>query len=456
LSEKEFRVGDRKRPGTTPPLALEADILAHFRVDLARAGVAGEEKLASLVYLALTSRVLPWGQTTERPVSVIAKGTTSTGKSHTLTTVLRFFPEDAYVQLGSMSKRYLFYAEEDFAHRFVVVPEWASIADDEEVVALLRTLLSEGRVIHGTVDADKENRRTARRIKKEGPTGLLMTTTAADVDAEMETRVLSVVTDDSPEQTRRVFRTLARLENGGGEAINFHRWHQLQTWIAEQREARVAVPFVERLADLMPVGATRLRRDFVSLLGLVRAHAVLHQATRARDKAGRIVATEPDYATVRELVADLLAEGADAGVSSAMRETVEAARALLAKDAAHVKPKDLIDRLGVGQSAAYDRIRRALRAGYLVNEAPRNERGMSLVLGAALPGDEDFLPSIDDAFRVGTRKRKPAWREGIRGFFRHSGYSGRPAERGHFRGRLLGGAHPKPQGCASPRRRGLP
>jgi len=30
----------------------------------------------------VTSRILPWGNPFERPVSVIAKGTTSTGKSH--------------------------------------------------------------------------------------------------------------------------------------------------------------------------------------------------------------------------------------------------------------------------------------------------------------------------------------------------------------------------------------
>ena len=401
LSEKTLLVGDRKAPGKPPTLAFVRDILARFRSDCCRAGVAGEEVLASLVYLAVTSRVLPWGKPIERPVSVIVKGTSSTGKSHAIRAVLNFFPEDAYVLLGSMSKKYLFYAEENFARRFVVVPEWASIAEDEEVVALLRTLLSEGRVIHGTVNLDKDGGRKAHRIEKEGPTGLLMTTTAAAIDPEMETRLLSVVTDDSPEQTRRVFQALAKLEDeSSDDAIDYTVWHELQTWIAEQNDARVDVPFIGALADLMPVGATRLRRDFVSLLCLVRAHAILHQATRERDGRGRIVATKEDYATVRNLVADLIAEGADAGVSAAMRETVEAVRALQAEGAAHVKAKDLIDRMGVGQSAGYDRIHRAVRAGYLTNEANKNERGMKLVAGAPLPGEEEFLPSVEDVFRV--------------------------------------------------------
>jgi len=201
------RQGTRTTPGQTPPLALEKDILGAFVADLCRAGVAGEEQLAQLEYLAITSRVLPWGRAGERPISVLAKGTSSTGKSFTTSTVLRFFPAEAWLDLGSMSRRLLFYTEEVFAHRFLIVPEWASIKDDEEVVAMLRVLLSEGRLVHGTVEG--EGRRKARRIVKEGPTGLIVTTTESSVDVEMETRCLSLTTDDTPEQTRRVFAATA-------------------------------------------------------------------------------------------------------------------------------------------------------------------------------------------------------------------------------------------------------
>ena len=326
-AEKVVQADTRRTPGQAPELALENDILRCFLADLQRAGVAGEERLGQLVYLALTSRLLPWGKVGERPISILAKGTSSTGKSHTTQTVLRFFPDEAFVSLGSFSKRYLFYAEEDFAHRFVVVPEWASIKEDEEIVAVLRVLLSEGRIIHGTVEG--EGRRTARRIEKNGPTGVLITTTEAAVDPEMETRVLSVLTDDTPEQTRRVFASIAAQEFEN-ELVDFHRWHELQSWLADRGEARVVLPFVLALSQLMPATATRLRRDFVSVLSLVRAHATLHQAQRERDGQGRIIATiEGDYAPVRSLVGDVIAEGVEATVTDAMRETVEAVQELL-------------------------------------------------------------------------------------------------------------------------------
>jgi hypothetical protein len=413
----------------TEPRLAHVDILGEFRKDLHRAGVAGEERLAQLVYLALTSRMLPW-DFAERPVSILAKGTSATGKSHTVRTVLRFFPESAWLNLGSMSRRFLFYTEDEFSHRFIVVPEYASIKDDEEIVAMLRVLLSEGRIVHGTVEG--EGKRKATRIEKPGPTGLLITTTEAAVDSELETRCLSVLTDDTPEQTRRVYDKIAEYELEATHA-DLARWHELQEWIADRGETRVAVPFVAALAALMPTGAARLRRDYVSLLCLVRAHALLHQAQRERDELGRVTATvEGDYAPVRAFVGDVIAEGVEASVSLVMRETVEAVQVLLDEGKLHVSQKQLADQLGIGRSATYDRIRRALLAGYLVNDAGKDERGQKLVVGAALPSAATFLPSSEALVRwasgEGIRTDEPAPDAASEGVVRSSGPSGVPPE----------------------------
>jgi hypothetical protein len=394
LSGNAVRSVDRTPPG----LAHEPDVFTVLEDDLRLAGLAGERRAARIMYLQLTSRVLPWGTPLNRPVSGIGKGSSSTGKSFTQQTVLRFFPPEAYFDLGSMSRRFLLYTEEELAHRFIIVPEWATIANDEEIVGALRILLSEGRLVHGTVDSG-EGRRTARRIEKNGPTGLLMTTTRAGVDPELETRCLSFVTDDSPEQTRRVFEALAALEDEDDTRIDFARWHQLQRWLAEHGENRVKIPFVDALAALTPTSAPRLRRDFVSLVSLVRAHAVLHQLTRERDKRGRILATiEGDYAAVHALLDELVAEGVEASVSAATRETVEAVRELLDENehAEHVSVRKISDRVGVGRSATYDRVKRGLAAGYLVNLAGEHERGLKIALGAELPAGGSFLPTPEE------------------------------------------------------------
>jgi hypothetical protein len=85
-------------------------------------------------------------------------------------------------------------------------------------------------------------------------------------------------------------------------------WIALQHWLA-YGEHRVVIPYAAALAEQIPPVAVRLRRDFGQLLALIKAHAILHQASRRRDTDGRIVTELDDYDTVRELVGDLIAEG---------------------------------------------------------------------------------------------------------------------------------------------------
>ena len=417
-------------PGTPPSLASDSNILGRFRSDLARAGVAGEEGLSQIVYLAMTSRLLPWGHPTERPVSLLLKGTSSSGKSFATSTTLRFFPEESYVSLGSMSRRFLFYDEEPLAHRFLIVPEWATIAGDEELVAMLRVLLSEGRIVHGTVDLDGRSR-IAKRIEKDGPMGLIVTTTAAAVDPEMETRCLSLLTDDSREQTRRVYASLARLEHASS-GVDFEAWHELQKWLADHEVTPVVLPFVEALADAMPDHATRLRRDFATLLSLVRAHANLYRAQREFDSDGRLIASlEGDYAPVRDLINDVIAQGVEASVSDATHATVDAVREIIEEGAEYATPSSVAPRLEIGRSATYDRIKRALISGHLTNIASRNERAMKLTLGAALPLDDGFLPTTEMIVRAASGRNlghaRAASNPGSGSRVRASGQSGERA-----------------------------
>ena len=109
---------------------------------------------------------------------------------------------------------------------------------------------------------------------------------------------------------------LADESNSDGD---LEPWRDLQRWLADA-EHRVTIPYAHRLAELVPPVAVRLRRDFGSVLALIRAHAVLHQASRDRDDAGRIIATLDDYAVVRDLVADTIAEGVGSTVISGTAE----------------------------------------------------------------------------------------------------------------------------------------
>jgi hypothetical protein len=65
-----------------------------------------------------------------------------------------------------------------------------------------------------------------------------------------------------------------------------------------------------------------MRRDFATVLSLIRAHALLHRATREL-VASVVIATLADHAAVRDLVTDLVSDAVEQTVSDAIRATVE-------------------------------------------------------------------------------------------------------------------------------------
>jgi hypothetical protein len=314
------------------------------------------------------------------------KGPSAAGKSAAVERVLGFFPSEAYYSLTGMSERALAYSKEPLEHRVLVIYEMAGMTGDWASY-LVRSLLSEGCVRYETVEKSGEGME-AKLIERAGPTGLICTTTAVSLHPENETRLLSLPVDDSTEQTKAVMRAIA-ADNGA--PVDLSEWHTLQLWLADG-ERRVTVPFARYLSEEIPPLAVRLRRDFGAILGLIRAHALLHRATRPRDEHSRIVATPEDYAAVRELVADLVSEGISATVRPETRETVEAVATLAGDDGRHVSVAQLSEALKMDKSAVSRRVRVAINKGYLDNDEDRRGRPSKLALADPLPEDVEILP----------------------------------------------------------------
>jgi hypothetical protein len=124
---------------------------------------------------------------------------------------------------------------------------------------------------------------------------------------------------------------------------------------------------------MVPPLAVRLRRDFGALLSLIRARALLQQATRELDDRNRIIATLEDYAVVRELVSDLVSEGIEATVPKSVREAVHAVAHLHAQeDAQPVAVIQVAKDLKLDRTAASRRIRSAKDRGFLRDSRPRS------------------------------------------------------------------------------------
>lgn len=377
-------------------LAEQSDILALMRDHVRRAGFAGETTIPEIVLLVGTSRL------SDKPVSIVVISPSSAGKSFSVEAGLKFLPESAFYELTSMSPLAIYYTQQSLTHRILFVSEAAGIGSEEMAYAL-RSLLSAGRLRREVTDVEHG---TTRLLETDGPTGGIFTTTRS-VDRELNTRVLTFSVPDTKGLTREVLAVQAA--DAAGQLTNDadHEIFQvLQTHLAELK-LEVVVPFAPQLANLVVADAVRMRRDFNSLLGLVKAHALLHQATRPRDTQGRVEAQIADYAAVHRLANASIAEGVESSVSGETRETVQAVRSLLEQGSRHVTIAQLADALGRERSAVSRRVSRALNDGYVVDARTRHGARKELTLGDPLPEDRHALPTPDELEDVCRRACTP-------------------------------------------------
>ena len=138
--------------------------------------------------------------------------------------------------LTSSSALSLVYDERPLAHTVLFINEANQLQSDENSIfsMLVRSLISEGRIVHQTTveDPNSPTGRRVERIVREGPIALIITTTG-ELHAENETRMLSWHIGESHEQTGAVIANLAAHAAGAAAVpADLDVWHDLQRWIA--------------------------------------------------------------------------------------------------------------------------------------------------------------------------------------------------------------------------------
>ena len=355
---------------TAKDIIVSESVLDLFTADW-RKLVAGEERNAKLLYLVATSRLFT------KTMHAAIKGPSSAGKSEIRKQVLAFFPPESVISFTSLSERALLYFEDDFAHKILSMGEAGGADEQSFQDYLLRELISEGVLRYPTVEKIGGELQT-RVIEKRGPVSFMVTTTRLKLHAENETRMLSLEVDDSEEQTRAVLNKVAEVEglNASVGVVNYSRWQDYQRWL-EAGDRAVVVPYAIPLAAAIPPRAVRLRRDLGQVIRAIKAHALLHREHRERDEYGAIVADiDHDYAVVRDLMHDLLAEASEVKIKDTIIEAIE----VVSKLTTNLAPDDGTTAKAVGQllkldkSTASRRLRNAEDGGFIINLETRKGR----------------------------------------------------------------------------------
>jgi DNA primase catalytic core len=291
-------------------LLRSPNLIERIVQDLEACGLVGERVNKLVGYLAATSRKL------DSPLAVLVQSSSAAGKSTLMDAVLAMMPEEERVKYSAMTGQALFYGE-DLKHKILAIVEEEGAARASYALKLLH---SEGELTIASTGKDPvTGNLVTQPYRVEGPTMLFTTTTAAEIDPELQNRCLVLAVDESREQTQaihRLQRDKRTLEGLARKAKRkeLQRLHQNAQRLLKPVE--VLNPYSDRLT--FPDQATRMRRDHEKYLTLIDVIALVHQMQRELKMTVRegqaieyVEATLADVALANELAHEVLGRSLD-------------------------------------------------------------------------------------------------------------------------------------------------
>jgi DNA primase len=287
----------------------EPNLIGRLREAFHLAGIIGEESNTLVAYLAGVSRKL------ERPLAIIIQSASAAGKTTLMDAVLSFFPEEERVKYSAMTGQSLYYlGETSLKNKILAVVEEAGA---EKASYALKLLQSEGELTIASTGKDPATgKMVTQEYHVEGPVMIFLTTTAIDLDEELQNRCLTLAVDESAEQTGRIHQLQRERRTLAGLIARAERKDVLKKLRNAQRlllPVDVLNPYAPGLT--FPTGRTRNRRDHEKYLTLIDAIALLHQHQReARTlPSGQryIEVTLDDIALANQLAPEILGRSLD-------------------------------------------------------------------------------------------------------------------------------------------------
>lgn len=376
-------------------LLKSGHLIEHAYKDAEAVGIAGEEITVVTLYLAGVSRLL------DRPLSVIVQGSSSSGKSYSIETVAELFPPEEKLVAHQMTSQALFHLPPgSLEHKIIVGGERSRLENDDraEATRAMREMISSGCLKKLMPEKTTGGEIVTRQVEQDGPISFWESTTLGQIFEEDRNRCIVIHTDESENQTRRIMKLVASNGNTTASDDAIQRQWAIQRLLKKQD---VVIPYAKRLTEHVPASKVEARRAFPMLLTVIKASALLNQYQRESDNAGRLIASEDDYATAYHVMNQPMAEQLGGGVSAVAAQYCKYLDRAMGNETFNVQ--DILNRGDnpKGRDRTYSLIKELANSNYLeVVDCPGRANCYRVVGSPAsssvcLPTPEEFFSNTD-------------------------------------------------------------
>jgi hypothetical protein len=375
----------------TAALRLIRDALFLFRIvqKIGELGIIGEKRNRLVLFLAGLTKDL------DKPVSVLYKGASSTGKSELLKASISLVPPECVLTRASLSKQAPVHGSGDLSGKILYIVEYRGAKD---ALYLTRLLQSEGRIDHEYATGVGSERGTVVASRKGSPV-VMTTTTRQLVFEDDETRFLSIQADDSSEQTQDVIAAHLSPTVVEQQEKNLAVWHEAIRLLCRKIPRFRHPAWFTFLAKEIPSDAPRARRDVVRFLSLLKAVSLCRSYSdgRRKNSPAEIEISFADYCVAHRILSRAFTS-TFAGAHPRALKLAKAVRVLHEQLHGPVSVKEVVSKLGWDQALVYKYAKSAEKQNLVQYESGTRLHNQRRLL-PGLISRPSFLPDPNLIFR---------------------------------------------------------
>lgn len=269
--------------------------------DIGLSGFAGNTATVLASILSINSKKLI------EPFHLMLLAPSSSGKSFSIHTAIKFFPEDHVHIMNASTPAVFVYDTTDISKKALFVEEMDSLPQgDSPIASAVRSAMTKGILDYQNTKEDPAAAR-GRSTTEEPPrkTKSILTTGTKTPEVQTGTRILMMDVDFSSEQVKSNMMLQAYRMNGSFYDREPDVWkkHFEALEIKEPEDIEVLIPFSVQIVKAIFEAENdemeeRWNRDNKSLFGAIKSSAILHYRYRQKEN-GKLIAQYEDYEFVR-------------------------------------------------------------------------------------------------------------------------------------------------------------
>jgi len=275
-----------------------AHLMDELRDMIKQAGVTGEEKNITMLFLCAFSHKMP------ETLHVIIQGSSGSGKTTLLSKTAGFMPPERVIRFTRVTEGSFYnYQEYFFVGMYVCFEDLDGLK--QEALLAVRELISNEILVSSTSEKNENGNIRAKPKTVRGPMASVSATTNGEIYEDNESRVFVIAVDESRQQTERIVsyhqRKAASLVD---ESAEKEATELLQNLVRMLRPYKVHNPYANKVS--LPHNTRKLRRLSNQFLALVKQVTLLHQYQRKKTGEGRLISIKADVRIAIETLFDTI------------------------------------------------------------------------------------------------------------------------------------------------------